>query len=247
MNAVHEVIIVEDLTKKFGSFTANDQLNFRVYEGEIFGFLGANGAGKTTAIRILCGLLKPTSGKVLVGGFDVYKQSEEIKKQIGYMSQKFSLYQDLTVFENFKFYAGVYELNKAKIIDRIKTLLNSFNLADYRNTLISNLPQGVRQRLAFAVSIIHEPRILFLDEPTSGVDPLVRRQFWELIYKTSAEGTTIFVTTHYMDEAEYCQRLCIMAEGRIEAIGTPGELKTKYNVETIDRVFVKIAGNSKTG
>ena len=163
------------------------------------------------------------------------------------MSQKFSLYPDLTVYENFKFYGGVYELSNTQIAGRVKVLLDSFNLAEYRNTLIKNLPQGVRQRLAFAVSIIHKPRILFLDEPTSGVDPVVRRQFWELIYKTSAEGTTIFVTTHYMDEAEYCQRLCIMAEGRIEAIGTPAELKTKYNVETIDRVFVKIAGNSKTG
>jgi ABC-2 type transport system ATP-binding protein len=244
MNQFSPIIIAENLTKKFGSFVANDNLSFSVGKGEIFGFLGANGAGKTTAIRILCGLLTPTSGKVTVNGYDVYTQSELIKKQIGYMSQKFSLYPDLTVYENFRFYGGVYGLSSGKIIERVDQLLENLHLKDYRNTLIKNLPQGLKQRLAFAVSVIHEPGIVFLDEPTSGVDPIVRRQFWDLIYRASDEGTTVFVTTHYMDEAEYCQRLCIMSEGRIEAIGSPKELKELYKADSIEEVFLRIARNN---
>lgn len=244
MNSNSPVIVSENLTKKFGSFVANDNLTFTVNEGEIFGFLGANGAGKTTAIRILCGLLTPTSGKVTVNGFDVYTQSEKIKKQIGYMSQKFSFYPDLTVYENFKFYGGIYELSSSKSQSRITELLEKLNLKEYRNTLINNLPQGLKQRLAFALSVLHEPKIVFLDEPTSGVDPIVRRQFWDLIYKASNEGTTVFVSTHYMDEAEYCQRLCIMSEGKIEAIGSPGELKENYKAGTIEEVFLRIARNN---
>lgn len=244
MNQFSPIIISENLTKKFGNFVANDNLSFSVGKGEIFGFLGANGAGKTTAIRILCGLLKPTSGKVTVNGYDVYTQSEQIKKEIGYMSQKFSLYPDLTVYENFRFYGGVYGLSSQRIIERVDHLLENLHLKDYRNTLIKNLPQGLKQRLAFAVSVIHEPGIVFLDEPTSGVDPIVRRQFWDLIYRASDEGTTVFVTTHYMDEAEYCQRLCIMAEGKIEAIGSPSELKKIYKVESIEEVFLRIARNN---
>lgn len=244
MNQISPIIVSENLTKKFGSFAANDNLSFTVNKGEIFGFLGANGAGKTTAIRILCGLLTPTSGNVSVNGYDVYTQSELIKKQIGYMSQKFSLYPDLTVYENFRFYGGVYGLSSGKIIERVDQLLESLHLKEYRNTLIKNLPQGLKQRLAFAVSVIHEPRIVFLDEPTSGVDPIVRRQFWDLIYRASEEGITVFVTTHYMDEAEYCQRLCVMSEGRIEAIGSPEELKVKYKVGSIEEVFLRIARNN---
>jgi ABC-2 type transport system ATP-binding protein len=244
MNQSSPIIVAENLTKKFGSFVANDNLSFSVGKGEIFGFLGANGAGKTTAIRILCGLLTPTSGKVTVNGCDVYTQSELIKKQIGYMSQKFSLYPDLTVYENFRFYGGVYGLSSKKIIERVDQLLENLHLKDYRNTLIKNLPQGLKQRLAFAVSVIHEPDIVFLDEPTSGVDPIVRRQFWDLIYRASDEGTTVFVTTHYMDEAEYCQRLCIMSEGKIESIGSPKELKELYKADSIEEVFLRIARNN---
>lgn len=238
------VIIVDKLTMKFGSFTANNNLSFTVQKGEIFGFLGANGAGKTTTIRILCGLLTPTSGKAFVNGFDVYTQTEQIKNQIGYMSQKFSLYADLTVYENFRFYGGVYSLTLSKIKQRADKLLDEFNLHQYRNYLISGLPQGVKQRLAFAVSIVHEPKIVFLDEPTSGVDPIVRRQFWEMIYRESEKGTTVFVTTHYMDEAEYCRRLCIMADGEIRTIGTPEELIKKYETRTIEEVFLKLARNN---
>jgi ABC-2 type transport system ATP-binding protein len=238
---VKEVIEVERLTRKFGRFIANNELTFSVYSGEIFGLLGANGAGKTTVIRILCGLLKPTSGKAFVGGHDVYTKTDRIKKNIGYMSQKFSLYPDLTVYENFRFYGGVYGMSLNEIKSRARELLEQFRLRDYRDSLISKLPQGIRQRLSFAVSIIHNPEIVFLDEPTSGVDPIVRRQFWEMIYLEADRGTTVFVTTHYMDEAEYCKRLCIMSEGRIEAIGTPAELKMTFSVESIEDAFLKIA------
>jgi len=240
----NKVIEVEGLTKRFGSFTALNELTFSVYSGEIFGFLGANGAGKTTAIRILCGLLKPTSGKAYVKGYDVYKKTDSIKRNIGYMSQKFSLYPDLTVYENFRFYGGVYGMDLGRINPRVVQLLKEFRLGEYRDTLISNLPQGIRQRLSFAVSIIHEPGIVFLDEPTSGVDPIVRRQFWDLIYREAERGTTVFVTTHYMDEAEYCQRLCIMSEGRIEAIGTPAHIKQLFEVESIEDAFLSIAGKN---
>lgn len=239
-----KVIEAERLTKKFGSFIANNELTFSVYSGEIFGFLGANGAGKTTAIRILCGLLKPTSGKAFVKGYDVYTKTETIKKNIGYMSQKFSLYPDLTVYENFRFYGGVYGLDLKKINSRSEQLLGELRLENYRDSIISSLPQGIRQRLSFAVSIIHNPEIVFLDEPTSGVDPIVRRQFWDLIYLEASKGTTVIVTTHYMDEAEYCGRLFIMSEGKIAAIGTPAEIKENFSVESIEAAFLKVARNN---
>jgi len=235
------VISVQNLVKKFGSFTANDNLNFEVYEGEIFGFLGANGAGKTTAIRILSGLSAPTSGKVVVAGFDAGKQAELIKKNIGYMCQKFSLYEDLTVKENITLYGGIYGLSRSVIAERIGILLEKLKFREYENKLISDLPLGLRQKLAFSVAMLHEPKIIFLDEPTGGVDPITRRQFWEMIYETSARGITIFVTTHYMDEAEYCDRISIMSEGKIIALDTPDNLKKQYKAETVEDVFIKIA------
>jgi ABC-2 type transport system ATP-binding protein len=235
------VIEVHDLVKKFGDFTANDRLNFEVYEGEIFGFLGANGAGKTTAMRILCGLSLPTSGKIRVAGLDVYSQREAIKRRIGYMSQKFSLYEDLKVHENIRLYAGIYGLSRKEIKLRTDHLLDTLGLEPVRNKLISELPLGWRQKLAFSVAVIHRPSIVFLDEPTGGVDPITRRQFWDLIYGASRDGITVFVTTHYMDEAEYCGRVSIMDEGRIQAIGSPSELKEKYGASNMDEVFIKIA------
>jgi ABC-2 type transport system ATP-binding protein len=241
MNSGQKAIQVEDMVKRFGQFTANDHLNFEVLQGEIFGFLGANGAGKTTAIRILCGLSLPTSGKIQVAGFNVYKDREKIKKSIGYMSQKFSLYEDLKVFENIRFYAGIYGLDLGFIRKRTDQLLEKLGLAYARNKLIKDLPLGWRQKLAFSVAIFHNPKIVFLDEPTSGVDPITRRQFWELIYEAGNEGITVFVTTHYMDEAEYCDRVAIMDQARIEAIGTPAELKENYHAENMNQVFLKIA------
>lgn len=235
------VISVTNLVKKFGSFVANDNLTFEVFEGEIFGFLGANGAGKTTAIRILSGLSEPTSGKVMVAGFDAKKEPELIKKNIGYMCQKFSLYEDLTVKENIKLYGGIYGMPKRLILERTESLLASLHFEEYGDRLISSLPLGLKQKLAFSVAVLHEPKIVFLDEPTGGVDPITRRQFWELIYETAARGITVFVTTHYMDEAEYCDRISIMSEGRIVALDTPAELKRQYGSETVDEVFVKIA------
>lgn len=235
------VIKVRNLVKKFGSFVANDNLSFEVYEGEIFGFLGANGAGKTTAIRILTGLSEPTSGEVMVAGFDARRQPEEIKKNIGYMCQKFSLYDDLTIRENIMLYGGIYGLDKDLIRERTNQLLERLNFKEYGDKLISSLPLGLKQKLAFSVAVFHEPRIVFLDEPTGGVDPITRRQFWEMIYETASRGITVFVTTHYMDEAEYCDRVSIMNEGRIVAIDTPAELKKHYYAESVEEVFVKIA------
>ncbi|MBA4321213.1 MAG: ABC transporter [Odoribacter sp.] len=235
------VIYVHNLVKKFGSFVANDNLNFEVYRGEIFGFLGANGAGKTTAIRILSGLSKPTSGEVTVAGFDAYRQPEMIKKHIGYMCQKFSLYEDLTVRENIILYGGIYGMKLALIKKRVYELLERLNFQEYENRIISDLPLGLRQKLAFSVAVLHDPKIVFLDEPTGGVDPITRRQFWEMIYETASRGITVFVTTHYMDEAEYCDRISIMSEGKIVAIGTPSELKKQYKADTVEEVFIKIA------
>jgi len=235
------VISVRNLVKKFGSFTANDNLNFDVFEGEIFGFLGANGAGKTTAIRILSGLSKPSSGEVIVAGYDASRQTEQIKKNIGYMCQKFSLYDDLTVRENIVLYGGIYGMKRVLISERLKELLAKLRFQDYENRIISDLPLGLRQKLAFSVALLHEPRIVFLDEPTGGVDPITRRQFWEMIYETAERGITVFVTTHYMDEAEYCDRISIMNEGKIVALDTPANLKRQYNAETVEEVFIKIA------
>jgi ABC-2 type transport system ATP-binding protein len=236
-----KVIHVQNLVKKFGNFIANDNLTFDVYSGEIFGFLGANGAGKTTAIRILSGLSRPTSGEVTVAGFDAYKQSEMIKKHIGYMCQKFSLYEDLTVRENIMLYGGIYGMKLALIKKRIHELLEKLNFQEYENRIISDLPLGLRQKLAFSVAVLHEPKIVFLDEPTGGVDPITRRQFWEMIYETAALGITVFVTTHYMDEAEYCDRISIMNEGKIVALATPAALKQEYEAKSVEEVFIKIA------
>jgi len=235
------IIIVKDLVKKFGHFVANDHLTFEVNKGEIFGFLGANGAGKTTAIRILCGLSYPTSGTLKVAGFDVYSQREMIKRNIGYMSQKFSLYEDLTVFENIRFYAGIYGVSSKEITTRSARLLSRLDLTGSRDKLIGDLPQGWKQKLAFSVAIIHDPKIVFLDEPTGGVDPITRRQFWEMIYNASEAGVTVFVTTHYMDEAEYCTRVSMMVDGRIASLDTPHNLKNMYRVDNMHDVFVKLA------
>jgi len=235
------IIVVDNLVKKFGSFIANDHLNFFVKKGEIFGFLGANGAGKTTAIKILCGLWKPTSGKISVAGFDVYRETEKIKKNIGYMSQKFSLYEDMTIAENFTFYGGIYGLRSGKIRERMNFFLDKLGIVEYRDRVIQSLPLGWKQKLAFSIAIMHEPAIVFLDEPTSGVDPVTRRQFWDMIYETANEGITVFLTTHYMDEAEYCERVSIMVDGRIEALDTPAGLKKQFGVDSMEKVFISLA------
>ena len=235
------VITVRHLYKRFGNFVANDDLSFTVYKGEIFGFLGANGAGKTTAIRILSGLSSPSSGEVIVAGVNASEKPEEIKRQIGYMSQKFSLYEDLTVTENIMLYGGIYGMSKALIKERTSILLAKLNYSEYAGKLISELPLGLKQKLAFSVAIFHEPKIVFLDEPTGGVDPITRRQFWEMIYETASSGITVFVTTHYMDEAEYCDRISIMSEGKIVALDTPENLKKQYNSASVEEVFIHIA------
>ncbi len=237
------VIHTENLNKTFGSFIAVNNISFNVEKGEIFGFLGANGAGKTTAIKMLCGLLTPTSGKATVAGFDVFKQSESIKKTIGYMSQKFSLYNDLTVWENITLYAGIYGLSNKKIKERGANLIKMLEIEDFAHKLVESLPLGFKQKLAFSVAVIHNPQIVFLDEPTGGVDPITRRQFWEMIYQAAERGTTVFVTTHYMDEAEYCDRVSIMVDGVIEALDTPKGLKKQFNVESMDEVFLHLARN----
>jgi ABC-2 type transport system ATP-binding protein len=235
------IIRVKNLVKKFGDFVANDHLNFEVSPGEIFGFLGANGAGKTTAIRILCGLSFPTSGELEIAGFNVYTEREKIKRNIGYMSQKFSLYEDLNIRENIRFYAGIYRLPKAVIKRKTEELIDELELGAVANTLIREIPLGWRQKVAFSVAVFHDPKIVFLDEPTGGVDPLARRQFWEYIYRAAARGITVFVTTHYMDEAEYCERVSIMADGKIEALDTPAGLKQTYHAASMEEVFLKIA------
>lgn len=238
---MNNVITVQNLTKKFGDFKAVNEISFEVNKGEIFGFLGANGAGKTTAMRMLCGLSIPTSGKAFVAGFDVYRQTEKIKKNIGYMSQKFSLYEDLTVRENIRFYAGIYGLNDAQIKSQMKVLLDKLQMHEHEDQLVRSLPLGWKQKLAFSVAIIHHPAIVFLDEPTGGVDPVTRREFWNMIYDAAADGITVFVTTHYMDEAEYCDRVSIMVDGRIEALDTPSGLRKTYNAESMDEVFLHLA------
>jgi ABC-2 type transport system ATP-binding protein len=239
--AQENIITTRDLTKHFGDFTAVDAISFDVKKGEIFGFLGANGAGKTTAMRMLCGLSKPTSGKASIAGFDVYTETEKIKRSIGYMSQKFSLYEDLTIKENIRFYGGIYGKSDTFIKDKTNMLLHQLHFENEANKLVGSLPLGWKQKLAFSVAIFHEPQIVFLDEPTGGVDPVTRREFWNMIYQASETGITIFVTTHYMDEAEYCNRVSIMVDGRIEALDSPAALKATYNAATMDEVFLKLA------
>jgi ABC-2 type transport system ATP-binding protein len=234
-------IDAQQLTRTFETFTAVDHITFDVRAGEVFGFLGANGAGKTTAIRMLTGLLRPTSGKATVAGFDVATQSESIKQVIGYMSQRFSLYDDLTVRENIELYGGIYDIPRAELRDRIERMLSELKLEKAERELVRSIPLGWKQKLAFSVALLHDPKVVFLDEPTSGVDPITRRQFWELIYEAAHRGTTVLVTTHYMDEAEYCDRISIMVAGRIEALGTPADLKRNAGVSSVDDLFVKLA------
>ncbi|WP_436486430.1 ABC transporter ATP-binding protein [Chitinophaga sp. ARDCPP14] len=240
-----KVIVCKDLTKRFGDFYAVNKISFEVNKGEIFGFLGANGAGKTTAMRILCGLSHPTSGEATVAGFDVYKQTESIKKNIGYMSQKFSLYENLTVVENIEFFGGVYGVSSTEIRKRSDNLIQKLGLTAEAKKLVGALPLGWKQKLAFSVAIFHQPRIVFLDEPTGGVDPVTRRQFWDMIYEAAASGITIFVTTHYMDEAEYCNRVTIMVDGKIEALDSPVNLKAQFKAENMDEVFYRLARGAK--
>ncbi len=240
------VVNVDKLTKKFGDFTATNEISFQVAKGEIFGFLGANGAGKTTAMRMLCGLLKPTSGTATVAGFDIATQTEEVKNSIGYMSQKFSLYDDLTIQENLNFYGGIYGLSRQELKTKSLEILQKYDLVEVSKKLVKSIPLGWKQKLSFSLALIHNPKIIFLDEPTGGVDPITRRQFWDLIYEAAANGVTIFVTTHYMDEAEYCDRVSIMVDGKINALGTPSELKQQYNVPSMDEVFQILARGTST-
>ncbi len=234
-------IIADKLTKRFGDFTAVDSISFSVEKGEIFGFLGANGAGKTTAMRMLCGLSKPTSGNGFIAGIDVNKQPNEVKKNIGYMSQKFSLYEDLRVWENIRLFAGIYGMNEKVIAKKTDETLAKLGFQSERNTLVKELPLGWKQKLSFSVSIFHEPKVVFLDEPTGGVDPVTRRQFWELIYEAADRGITALVTTHYMDEAEYCNRVSVMVDGKIEALDTPAQLKQQLSARNMDEVFQQLA------
>ncbi|CCY80729.1 putative uncharacterized protein [Prevotella sp. CAG:1185] len=236
-----KVIIAENLTKRFGSFVATDHISFSVRRGEIFGFLGANGAGKTTAMRMLCGLSRPSEGRAVVAGFDVASQAEQMKRHIGYMSQKFSLYDDLTVAENMRLFGGIYGMGRRQIAERTDDMLNELEFSNERNALVKSLPLGWKQKLAFALAIFHEPEIVFLDEPTGGVDPVTRRRFWEQIYQAADRGITVFVTTHYMDEAEYCDRVSIMVDGKIEALDTPSALKQNFSAGSLYDVFFSLA------
>lgn len=241
------VIHTHQFTRKFGDFVAVNAISFDVQPGEIFGFLGANGAGKTTAMRILCGLLSPTSGEATVAGFDVYRQNEEIKKHIGYMSQKFSLYENLTVRENIQFFGGIYGLSRQELKEKTNNLIERVGLHDEADKLVGSLPLGWKQKISFSVAILHRPKIVFLDEPTGGVDPITRRQFWDMIYDAAHDGITIFVTTHYMDEAEYCDRVSIMVDGSIAALDTPAGLKKQFNATNMDEVFLQLARGAKRG
>jgi len=241
------VIKTDKLTKRFGDFIATNAISFEVQKGEIFGFLGANGAGKTTAMRMLCGLSVPSSGTATVAGYDVYRQTEKIKKSIGYMSQKFSLYDDLTVAENIRFFGGIYGLSDRQLKDKSDELVTKLGLQKEAKKLVGSLPLGWKQKLSFSVAVLHHPQIVFLDEPTGGVDPVTRRQFWDLIYESVEDGITIFVTTHYMDEAEYCSRISIMVDGKIEALDTPHNLKEKFKVASMDEVFYHLARGAKRG
>lgn len=247
VNHKTSIIEVKDLVKKFGAFEANKSLTFHVDKGEIFGFLGANGAGKTTAMRILSGLSKPTSGEVWVSGYNVNSNPESIKKNIGYMSQKFSLFEDLTIWENMRFFSAVYGIKSKQFKERGRALLNKLEIWKEKDRMVRELSLGWKQKLAFAVAIIHKPAVVFLDEPTSGVDPITRRQFWEMIYEAASEDITVFVTTHYMDEAEYCNRVSIMVDGRIDALDTPANLKKQFNADNMNQVFLKLARPATSG
>jgi ABC-2 type transport system ATP-binding protein len=241
-----EIVIKTDkLTKQFGDFIATNAITFEVFAGEIFGFLGANGAGKTTAMKMLCGLSKPSSGAATIAGFDVYRQTDSIKKNIGYMSQKFSLYEDLSTIENIRFFGGIYGLNDRQIKEKSNRLISQLGLSKEANKLVGELPLGWKQKLAFSVAVLHDPRIVFLDEPTGGVDPVTRRQFWDLIYEAAERGITVFVTTHYMDEAEYCNRISMMVDGVLKELDTPTALKQKYGAASMDEVFFKLARGAK--
>lgn len=240
-----KAIICKDLSKQFGSFYAVNKISFEVEKGEIFGFLGANGAGKTTAMRMLCGLSYPSSGEASVAGFDVYKQQESIKKHIGYMSQKFSLYENLSVLENIEFFGGVYGVSRGEIRERSRSLVQALGLESQAKKMVGELPLGWKQKLAFSVAIFHRPHIVFLDEPTGGVDPVTRRQFWDMIYEAAESGITVFVTTHYMDEAEYCNSISVMVDGKIEALDSPGNLKAQFSAASMDEVFYRLARGAK--
>lgn len=245
MDTQTKSVVIRNLVKRFGSFTAVDNISFEVDKGEIFGFLGANGAGKTTAIRILCGLSKPSSGEGTVAGFDINRQQESIKRHIGYMSQKFSLYQDLKVWENIELFGGIYGLSKKQIAEKTDKMLKALSMENARDMFVRDMPLGWKQKLAFSIAMVHDPEIVFLDEPTGGVDPVTRRNFWEMIYEASSRGVTVFVTTHYMDEAEYCDRVSVMVDGRIEALDSPARLKERYGAGTMDEVFTRIAGRAE--
>lgn len=246
MSPAENIISVENLTRKFGSFTAVNAISFQVRKGEIFGFLGANGAGKTTAMKILIGISRPTSGNATVAGYDIYKETEKIKKSIGYMSQRFSLYNDLTIRENIEFFGGIYGLSRKAIKSKSEQLVEKLSLQDKFNRPVSELPLGWKQKVAFSIALFHDPKIVFLDEPTGGVDPVTRRVFWNMIYEAAHNGVTIFVTTHYMDEAEYCDRISMMVDGKIEALDTPARLKEKYNAGSMNEVFLKLARKKDT-